>query len=223
METLNPRWRETLPTLLAFIAAFVDTLGFIALFGLFTAHVTGNFVLIGAAIAGASGGVVLKLLAFPAFVVAVAATRLFVLWLERRQQPALRPVLWLQTLLLGCFGAVGWHGAPIANEHAPAAIAAGLLAAAAMGVQNAASRLLLAGSTPTTVMTVTVTQLVIDAVDLLRGGADQALRRRFVLLAWPVVAFALGAISAALAYPRVGYSALMLPVAMLGVLALRVR
>jgi hypothetical protein len=35
---------------LGFLAGDVDTLGFIALFGLFTAHVTGNFILIGAAL-----------------------------------------------------------------------------------------------------------------------------------------------------------------------------
>ena len=34
---------------LASIAGYVDTLGFVALFGLFTAHVTGNFILIGSA------------------------------------------------------------------------------------------------------------------------------------------------------------------------------
>ena len=46
----------TMSALLAFTAGFVDTVGFIALFGLFTAHVTGNFVLIGAALVDSHEG-----------------------------------------------------------------------------------------------------------------------------------------------------------------------
>jgi len=63
-------------TILAAVAGFVDTLSFVALFGLFTAHVTGNFVLIGAGIAGFGQGVVLKLSVFPAFVCGVVAASL---------------------------------------------------------------------------------------------------------------------------------------------------
>ena len=63
-------------TILAAVAGFVDTLSFVALFGLFTAHVTGNFVLIGAGLAGFGQGVILKLSVFPAFVCGVIASSL---------------------------------------------------------------------------------------------------------------------------------------------------
>jgi uncharacterized membrane protein YoaK (UPF0700 family) len=59
----------------AFIAGYIDTVGFVALFGLFTAHVTGNLVLIGSVLARSSGSVLLKLLAFPSFIAAVVLTR----------------------------------------------------------------------------------------------------------------------------------------------------
>ena len=44
-------------TVLSFIAGYVDTAVFIGLFGLFTAHVTGNFVLIGSELVHRSGEV----------------------------------------------------------------------------------------------------------------------------------------------------------------------
>ena len=55
-------------TTLSFLAGYVDTLGFVALHGLFTAHVTGNFVLLGREVVAPGHDVVLKLLAFPAFI-----------------------------------------------------------------------------------------------------------------------------------------------------------
>ena len=70
------------PLLLSFVGGYVDTFSFAMLFGLFAAHVTGNFVLIGAALAGhGHAGVLGKLLAHPVFVVAVAATR----WYQHRR------------------------------------------------------------------------------------------------------------------------------------------
>jgi uncharacterized membrane protein YoaK (UPF0700 family) len=194
--------------LLAAVAGYVDTLGFVALFGLFTAHVTGNFVLIGAELARPGHGVLLKLLAFPAFIAAVAAARLISLACERRQRAAQPWLLGTQAVLLAGFMAAGMAGSPIAGSDSPWALLAGCTGAAAMGLQNATGRLALARLTPHTVMTGNVTQLVIDTTDALLGYAAAGTRERLFRLLWPVLAFGTGAIAGALAYMQLGFVAL---------------
>jgi uncharacterized membrane protein YoaK (UPF0700 family) len=201
---------------MGFLAGYVDTLGFIALFGLFTAHVTGNFVLIAAALADpAQTPSLLKLLAFPAFILGVAAARLLVAGCERRGAPAVKPVYLLQLVLLVGFMVCGMLAEPVGRKVAPLAFAAGLLGAAAMGAHSAASKLLLTNLAPTSMMTGNVTQLVIDTVDRLRGAADAATRARCAKFFWPVLAFALGCAAAAFAFRAFGFVALGVPVAIL--------
>jgi uncharacterized membrane protein YoaK (UPF0700 family) len=214
-QTADPKRYNQLSIGLGLIAGYVDTLGFVALFGLFTAHVTGNFVLIGSELARPSHGVLIKFLAFLAFVVSVAFTRLFVIWLERRSVPSLRPIFLLQLILLIGFMALGSLASPLSDVASPLALLAGMLGAAAMGVQNASSRLVLNQLTPTTVMTGNVTQLVIDVVDILRGAADETVRKRSVKFLWPIVAFAIGAICGGLGYIHFHFFALLLPVGIL--------
>jgi uncharacterized membrane protein YoaK (UPF0700 family) len=200
---------------LAFTAGYVDTVCFVALFGLFTAHVTGNFVLIGSELVHPTHGVLIKFLAFPAFVVAVAVARLFVLALERRGRAPQRPLLLVQCALLIACMVCGWRAGPLIDPVAPRVLATGMLGAAAMGVQNAASRLAFGELAPTTVMTGNVTQLVIDLVDLVRGAATVSVRERLRKFVWPIVAFAAGAIAGAVAFTQVALWALVLPVALL--------
>ncbi|MET3130480.1 uncharacterized membrane protein YoaK (UPF0700 family) [Oxalobacteraceae bacterium GrIS 1.11] len=204
------------------VAGYVDTLGFIALFGLFTAHVTGNFVLIGAALAAPTGtSIVLKLLAFPAFISGVAVACLLIGSAQRRQWPALRLVWLLQALLLCGFMACGLNAAPLGSVVTPSAMAAGLLGAAAMGAHSATSRLLLAHLAPTSMMTGNVTQLVIDTMDMLRGGGAAGIGGRYAKFVWPMLGFGGGAILAAFAYQACGFAALLLPIAILcGLIAL---
>jgi uncharacterized membrane protein YoaK (UPF0700 family) len=200
---------------LGFTAGYVDTVGFIALFGLFTAHVTGNFVLIGSELAHPTHGVLIKLLAFPAFIAAVTASRLLALSADRRGWPLRRPLLLLQIALLVACMACGWRAQPIVDAGAPWVLATGVLGAAAMGVQNAAARLAFSDLTPTTVMTGNVTQLVIDLVDLMRGAADAPLRQRIHKFLWPILAFAVGAICGAFAFVHAALWALALPIVVL--------
>ncbi|WP_394782273.1 YoaK family protein [Undibacterium sp.] len=201
---------------LGFTAGYVDTVGFVALFGLFTAHVTGNFVLIGSELARPSHGVLIKFLAFPAFVGAVALTRMIVIWLERAGKAPLRTLFTVQVSFLTAFMLLGYFALPITDTEAVIVLLAGMSGAAAMGVQNAASRLALSDIAPTTVMTGNVTQLVIDLVDILRGSADTAVRGRITKFLWPIVAFGVGAIGGAFAYMHLQFWALLLPIAILG-------
>ena len=223
---------------LALVAGYVDSLGFVALFGLFTAHVTGNFVLIGKELSGPGPGegVWLKLLAFPAFVLAVVLSRLIALAAQGRGKSAVQRLFVSQIVLLAGFMAAGLasQGARSADPGSTAlpVLLAGLLGAMAMGVQNAQGRLELAALVPTTVMTGNVTQLVIDLVDLLvlpKAAADlvagaaasvpvsarAAARARVKRMLPAVLGFGAGAICGAFAYHAWSYWALLLPLALL--------
>ncbi|MFC6520859.1 DUF1275 family protein [Undibacterium arcticum] len=70
---------------------------------------------------------------------------------------------------------LGLKAAPIAQADADAllTVMTGMFGVAAMAVQNAASRLLFGALSPTTVMTGNVTQVVIDAVDILRNVGNR--------------------------------------------------
>jgi uncharacterized membrane protein YoaK (UPF0700 family) len=220
----GPNWPDG--ALLSFLAAFVDTACFIGLFGLLTAHVTGNFVLIGAELVSGDGAILVKLLALPVFVLAVAATARADAALRRRGRNAAAPLLAAQGLLLAAaVAAVVLLPAPL-TAHDAGALVTGLLAVAAMGVQNALMRLELASLPPSTVMTGNVTQFVIDAVSIGNAPSPEqalALRQRMRHLAPGLVAFLLGAAAAAAAFVVAGLLALALPAVLCGVLVWRLR
>src|SRR5215475_5015912 len=92
--------RNALPLLLSLNAGYVDTAGFLALQGLFTAHVTGNFVTLGASLVLGTSGVVAKLLALPVFCAVVIAARLLGTLLSNHSIAAFETLLGLKVLLL---------------------------------------------------------------------------------------------------------------------------
>src|SRR5271170_5105245 len=90
----------TVPRVLSINAGFMDTAAFLALKGLFTAHVTGNFVTLGAALVMGTSGVLAKLLALPVFCVVVIAVRLFSYRLRARSRPVAGTLLATQLFLM---------------------------------------------------------------------------------------------------------------------------
>lgn len=199
------------PLLLTFNAGYVDTAGFLAIAGLFTAHVTGNFVTIGAALVAGSAGVVTKLLALPVFCLAVLSARLLGLRWERQGADALHRLLLLHLMLLvtGCVAAIWVPPAHVVDEWMP--LAAGLLLVAAMGVQNGLHRTHLAAFPPSTLMTGTTTQIVIDLADFVAGKATPATAARARSMVRQVAVFAAGCATAALLFDHVGAWCFVLP------------
>jgi uncharacterized membrane protein YoaK (UPF0700 family) len=209
---------------LSFVAGFVDTCVFIGLFGLFTAHVTGNLVLIGAELVHHESDVLPKLLALPVFVFAVAAAVRAADALKRAGRGRIAPLLCAQAALLLLSVATIAAGAPPMHADEPRAVFAGMFAAAAMGLQNALMRLELASLPSSTVMTVNVTQVAIDATVLASriGAADPAdTRKRFARMWPPILAFTAGAACGAAGYAWLQLTALVLPAALCIALAIR--
>lgn len=193
----------TVPTLLSFAAGFIDTAGFMALHGLFTAHVTGNFVTIGAALVLGTSGIATKLLALPTFCAVVILARLLRYRLVAAGVPVLRTLLAIQLALLVLGGGVAIACGPFGRGDPPLEMLAGLSLVAGMAVQNALQRVHLGSAPPTTMMTGTTTQLMLDVADLLHGvPADQraAARGRMARMGGAVLTFALGCAAAALLY-----------------------
>lgn len=211
-------------TLLAFTSGFVDTLSFIALFGLFAAHVTGNFVLIATSLAEFRHGLWMKVLAIPVFIAAAVCTRLFIIRRERRGLDAMTPVLVLQATILTVFMLVAVRNEPFKDHESMIAIATGLLAATAMAVQNTAARTFLSDLPPTTVMTGNMIQIIVDSVDLLLGhGAVRDKRARLAKLVPMLLAFVAGTLAGAVGYLTVGFISLLLPVLAIAGVSILVR
>ena len=163
---LNKKW---IPAVLGFNGGFVDTAGFLALNGLFTAHVTGNFPTLGAALVTGSTGTIDKALALPVFCLAILFCRLFRYLLISLKSNVFSSMLTLKFILLSIGAALAIKFGPFEDGNSAIAVCTGLIFVVAMAIQNAVHRVHLSTSPPTTVMTMTVTQVMLDIADLLHG------------------------------------------------------
>jgi uncharacterized membrane protein YoaK (UPF0700 family) len=199
-------------TLMAGTAGFVDTCGFVALFGLFTAHVTGNFVLIGATLASWRPGILAKLLAFPEFIVVVATMQVVLHHCKRSGRDPRQLMLCGQAVVLTLFLGVGAWASPVRDADSAIALLVGLFGVSAMAIQNVASRTVFASLAPSTVMTGNVTQTVMDAVEVALGADAAPAKTRLRKMLPPICGFAIGAIAGGLGFVRLGFWCLIAPV-----------
>ena len=199
--------KSTVPNLLSLNAGFVDTMGFLVLHGLFAAHVTGNFVTLGASLVLGTSGAVAKIFALPMFCVVVVLTRLSRYRLIEHGLPVLRTFLSVMFALLLFSAVLAVQLGPFKDGDGWPAIVTGLTLVMAMAIQNAVQKVHLINAPPTTMMTGTTTQIMLDVADLLHGvsgeqraQAKERLSRMIVSLA----VFGMGCAGGALAYAWLG-------------------
>src|SRR5260221_9566023 len=224
VERRTPRFRtplvesslnaKLLPTVLSIIAGSVDTIGFLGLGGLFTAHVTGNLVILAAHLVSGSGAPVASMLSVPVFVAALGLTRLLADALARIGFASLRPLLLLQLLLLTGSFVLCVSAGPRINPNATKAILAAMLGVSAMAVQNALVQISLKGAPSTAVMTTNITRFMMDVGDAMLGRrpADVDKARDRAMRTWPaIVGFAIGCGLGATCEAAIGLMSLGLP------------
>jgi uncharacterized membrane protein YoaK (UPF0700 family) len=221
------------PTLLSFVAGYVDSCTFLALFGVFVAQATGSFVIAGTQLVTHDNNILIKVLAIPAFFFAGMLTTAVVAATDGRRYGALPWTLALEELLLAGFIGVGLAGSPFLDVNAPMALTAALLGLSAMGVQSALVRLMMSEFGSTNVMTTNTTQLAISVTEAMLGwrkkrqtpedpgtAAEFTATCQQLLKVLPMVfGFLLGTLAGAIAYVQIGFQcALAAPLLVAGMI-----
>jgi uncharacterized membrane protein YoaK (UPF0700 family) len=205
-----------LPTILSTTAGAVDVIGFLALGGLFTAHITGNVVIVAAHYVTGGFSQIGPLLAVPVFMAVMGLVTLASNAIARAGMMPLRPLLLLQTALLAGFLALGVGFGRFTDADSSMAVLAGMLGVSAMATQNVLGKLALKGAPSTAVMTTNITQLTVDLVTLVRSRGDAGelanARRRARITFACVIGFAAGCAAGAALEVKLGFWALVLPV-----------
>lgn len=190
--------------ILSFNAGYVDTASFLALHGLFAAHVTGNFVTLGAAlVTDSQTGAWAKLAALPMFGITVLLTKLIDQQFLKRQKISYTFLLKLMFTFFSLAAVLSIFYLPFPQHDTMMSFTVGMLLVAAMAIQNAMHRIYWAKETPTTVMTGSTTQSMLDIGELFSRPSNEKkaqIFQRLALILPTILSFALGCAIAAIIY-----------------------
>src|SRR5215471_16260240 len=111
------RFESRLPPLLSAVAGMTDVIGYLSLGKLFTAHVTGNLVVIAALLVRGGPPNIAQVLAVPVFILAVGGVWLIAKAFGRDGPDLVRLLLLVQFLLLTCVLVLSLVFDPTSNPH----------------------------------------------------------------------------------------------------------
>ena len=220
-DRTNRTAKFLLPAVLGMTAGAVDVTGFLALGGLFTAHITGNLVILAAHYVTGSFGEIAPLLSVPVFVVVLGV--IAAIFIRKPIPFTRRALLVIQAVLLASFLGFGIGFGPFADPNSSMAVFAGMLGVAAMATQNAVVRLALPEHPVTAVMSTNAAQLAVDLAMLARCLFQplnvSKIRSRADATFLAVLGFVVGVVGGAILEIHVGLWSLTFP-SLLAVLAI---
>ena len=180
------RWEKLLLLLLSAISGVVDVISFLTL-KIFAAHITGNLVLIAAALAGGHNPRSDQVLALPVFMAATAAAWLIAKTSGLQGLRLARLLLAVQFILLVAVSVIAARYRPSLNPAGPMFTVAAMTAVAAIACQFAFLRVVMPKAPPTAVMTGHLSSFTLALSGFIAGEASteaarQRLRNPFFLL-----------------------------------------
>lgn len=212
--------RYQTPILLTLVGGAIDTIGFITLFGFFTAHVTGNLVMAGSGLVKGEEGLWIKLAALPLFILTVMVTKTFI-DKSKKQQLMLSHLFLAEAIFLTAFMSAGLYFQPFNDAGDITVAITGGLGLIALAIRNTASKTVIKHMSPTVLMTGNTTQLGINLTDYLGNRtADNA--KKLGHSSALVLSFLIGALIGAVLYIKLDYWAVglfVLPVLYLSMMA----
>jgi uncharacterized membrane protein YoaK (UPF0700 family) len=199
-----------LATFLAFSAGFVNAAGFVA-FGLLTTNVTGHTATLAIDLVKGDWHAAARVLVWlMLFLAGSFISGLFIGTVGPDKRYAYVGPVWGVII---CLGLVSIFAAPGASLHLQYVFAGILLFA--MGMQNAVVTVISGSVVRTTHLTGIFTDLGVDLARIAVQGQSKILWSRTLLRLSIITAFLLGGVSGAFDFHRLGFSAFLLPIAIL--------
>lgn len=184
--------QTSMPAALAVIAGVTDVTSWLLLGGFFSAHVTGNLVVIAADVVRGELPDLASLLAVPVFIVATMLSTLIARRVGARAPATNQLLLGVQAAFLIAAAVLSFTAQASAHPKSGIAVLIGMLAVCAMAAQNAYLHLVPNRSLSTAVMTGNLVAATVAVTDIARSrGRDQQARRRWAQT-WPLLAGFIG-------------------------------
>ena len=213
---IKDRWQHYHEaSILSLVGGWLNTVGFISLFGIYTNHVTGYIVAAGKEVI--LGGLGLWLLFISVFIFTISLTA----WCELRWKKKFPRILVAffvaETCLITLFMLSGMIFSPFESLVEFGAVLTAVLGISAMGVRNAIIRTLLSSMATSTLMTGNIAQLTIDTIVAYGSSAStdekKLISKQNICKILPsIISFATGAIIGAIGYLFFSFSCMVIPI-----------